>query len=435
MNKTTMTAMACFAAGSLFASVPVVNPGSVSMVQDESRKVTITYRLSGEPGIVTIDIQTNCVDGTETKWASIGGKNISHLYGDVNRINTNIASDSHAYWRPDKSWKEGGKIEDGGVRAVVTAWATNAPPDYMVMDLQIKGGLFFYADAESIPGGVQDRQYKTTKMIMRKVPAAGVIWRMGSPETETNRSKGTDWAVFEPARLVVLSEDYYLGIYEVTAGQWDTACDTSGNTWAKTSLTRTYTGEDAEVCPLAGTRYWHYRNDVSKYRWPDQGHAVPAAYGMGSFCKTTGLTIDFPTSAQWEYACRAGSGARFCYGEDKGLTELGDYAWYSANSDGTVHEVGTRKPNAWGFYDMHGNVSEYCLEPAYFPSKENPQIPVVDPTIAAGRTDSAVYAAGGTCTEGDGYQRSAARVYTEDSRDRAPTYAGARLWAPAVVSY
>ena len=435
MNKTTMTAMACLAAGSLFASVPVVSPDSVSMMQDSSRKVTITYRLSGEPGVVTIDIQTNYIDGAETKWASIGGKNLSHLYGDVNRLNKNITSDSHAYWRPDKSWKEGGMIADGGVRAVVTAWATNAPPDYMVVDLQLKNSQFFYVDADSIPGGVQDRQYKTTKMILRKVHAAGVIWRMGSFETETNRCRDKDWAVFEPARLVVLSEDYYLGIYEVTAGQWDAACYASGNTWARTAFDRTYTGADADVCPLAGPRYWVFRNEISKYRWPDDGHNAPDAYGMCSFRKATGLLFDFPTSAQWEFACRAGSESRFCYGEDADLTELGDYAWYSANSGGTVHEVGTRKPNVWGFYDMHGNVAEYCLEPAYYPSKENPQVPVVDPTIALGRTDTSIFAAGGACNEGDGYLRSSARLFTDNNKDRAPTYAGARLWLPASAEF
>ena len=431
MNKTTMTAMACLAAGSLFASVPVVNPGSVSMSQDASRKVTITYRLSGEPGIVTIDIQTNYVDGTETKWATIGGKNISHLYGDVNRINTNVSSDSHAYWRPDKSWKEGGKIEDGGVRAVVTAWATNAPPDYMVVDLQIKGGLFFYADAESIPGGVQDRQYKTTKMIMRKVPAAGVIWRMGAPTTEKDRGKGKDWPVFEPARLVVLSEDYYMGIYEVTIGQWNTACDTSGNTWVKTQPENVYSGPDADVFPLTAS-WWCFRADLSdSRRYPDKGRIVPAAYGLGSFQGATGLALDFPTSAQWEYACRAGSGERFCFGAD--ANDLADYAWYSDNAEGTIHEVGKLKPNAWGLYDVHGNVAEWLVEEAYYPNASDPTTPVIDPTVPLGGTGSTRFSAGGSFSEVLGYQRCAARLNSSDRNEK--TQCGARLWAPAVVSY
>ena len=432
MNNVMTWTMAVLSAGSLFA-VPVVQTDSVSMTQDASRKVTIRYRLTGEPGIVTIDIQTNGVNGSATEWASVGGKNLTHMFGDVNRLNRNVLSESVAYWQPDKAWRNGGEIADGGVRAVVTAWATNAPPDYMVVNLQIKNDYAFYADAESIPGGVQDRRYKTTQMIFRKVPAAGVVWRMGSPTTEANRCKGDDWSVFEPARLVKISADYYLGIYEVTAGQWDTACRASANTWVRTQPTRTYEGPDAEVCPLAGATYWCYRGNIgAQYRWPDQGYTIPNQYGLDSFRDATGLLIDFPTSAEWEYACRAGSGARFCYGEDASAARLGDYAWYSANSSNTVHEVGLKKPNAWGFYDMHGNIAEWLREPAYYPNKENPETPVTDPTIPVGQTDTSTFSAGGTYAEGDGYLRSAARLFTND---RGSAYIGGRLWAAAVITY
>ena len=67
-----------------------------------------------------------------------------------------------------------------------------------------------------------------------------------------------------------------------------------------------------------------------------------------------------PTEAEWEFACRAGSAVKDAPGVKE--DEFGDYAWYDANSDRKTHPVATKKPNAWGLYDMHGNVSEWCQD-------------------------------------------------------------------------
>ena len=115
--------------------------------------------------------------------------------------------------------------------------------------------------------------------------------------------------------------------------------------------------------------------------FPANSMSVDAAM---MFCRwlfnKTGIFYRLPTEAEWEYACRAGTKTQYHFGNDSKL--LGQYAWYKSNSDEKYHQVGLKKPNAWGFYDMLGNVSEWTLDQydeKYYstiaPDKTDPLIP------------------------------------------------------------
>ena len=320
------------------ATAPVVS--DVSMSQDDSRRVTISYTLSEEPGIVTPDILTNGV--------SIGEENLSLFAGDVNRL-VGTSGVHTITWRPEKAWP-GHRIMDGSVSVKLTAWSTNAPPPYMVIDLTMADTVRFYTSTSAFPeGGLSNPVYKTDRIVMRRIPAANVEWRMGSPTNEMGRTDAV-----ERPHYVTLSEDFYIGIYEMTQKQY-----------ARIMGFLPQTQQNAgEMHPIDKVSYNQLRG--TDYVWPGDGHEVTADSFLGTLrAHACNIAFDLPTEAQWEYACRAGCGSALYTGEE--LTgkvtspNLDSIAVYKQNGGATT-DVGIRAPNNWGLFDMIGSMWELCLD-------------------------------------------------------------------------
>jgi formylglycine-generating enzyme required for sulfatase activity len=138
--------------------------------------------------------------------------------------------------------------------------------------------------------------------------------------------------------------------------------------------------------------------------------------------KETGCKYTLPTEAQWEYACRAGSDTKYCFGDKK--EKLADYAWYDENSDNETHTMRLKKPNEWGLYDMHGNVREWCHD--WY--GDYPTGSVTDPTGPSSGADR-VLRGGCFCNEA-GFCRSASRDKGVPSTRQL--HIGFRLAAPLV---
>ena len=256
----------------------------------------------------------------------------------------------------------------GSARFYKVVAYTNTVPEWLYQVIDLSGGTsavsYPVSYLSAVPSGGWTDEYKTTKLVMRRIPAG--TFTMGSPSNELGRY------VNETQHQVTLTRDFCIGVFEVTQRQWELVM---GNRPSYFNNSSYYTTR-----PVEQVSYYEIRenpnNSAISPNWP-QSNQVNATSFIGRLRAKTGLqTLDLPTEAQWEYACRAGTTTALNSGTNltskwscPNLARLGRY-WdnggylFSQGCDpsGGTAKVGSYVANQWGLYDMHGNVGERCLD-------------------------------------------------------------------------
>ncbi len=198
-----------------------------------------------------------------------------------------------------------------------------------------------------------------TEATFEMTPVPGGVFTMGSPASETNRSDD------EGPQFEVKVEPFWMGTYEITWSEYMPymALHDIFKGFQTHSLRPITPEREAYVITAPSNLYDPSFTFVHGSK-PRQPAVTMSQYAAKQYTKwLTGLTGQFhrlPSESEWEYACRAGSATAFHFGDDPSAFD--EYGWYFDNADETTHEVGQKKPNAWGLYDMHGNVGEWVLD-------------------------------------------------------------------------
>jgi len=370
-NKTKTAALAAIlCAGAAALANPPPNVGNVTLVQPHgTHRAQITYSTDGA-GIATFQLMTNGVD-------IVHSEVVRTVSGAVNKF---LPAGRHSFtWDARRDFPEQ-ILESLSVK--ITLWSPDNPPQYCAVNLVAQNGRYpvmWYGKEAEVPFGANHGWWKKDWLLLRKIPSTeGVFVTQGSPVTEAGRNSGR-----EALHSVRLTKPFYAGVFPVTQRQYSLVMG-SNPSWFNNPAFN-------EERPVETVRYDVIRGTIAQgANWPDTGYFVAPDSFMGRLRELTGgiLEFDLPTEAQWEHACRAGTSGAWNNGTsttgtgssannpDPNLGLLGRYqrnggqthngeAWVDPPRDcspehGTA-TVGSYLPNAWGLYDMHGNVREFCL--------------------------------------------------------------------------
>lgn len=356
--KAILMAVCCAALGLDVLAAPSVS--DVRLTQADVRSVVVTYTLSGAPAIVTLDVETN--------GCPVGGVALSAVSGDV--AGEIAANGAHRIeWTPP----EGFPVADA--KAIVRAYPPDDPPAYAVVALTTNAPRrvqYFSSTNEFFGGFRENAAYWTTKMVLRRIPAADVEWTMGSG-SEFDRSSN------EAPHAARFDADYYLAVAELTQGQFAVVAGGYSKVPGSYRHVRHF-----RIRPCDGISYNRLRassgngspDDPTVGAYPN----APAGDSfLGMLRGITAIDFDLPSEAQWEYACRAGhrdgvwnDGARYSGDATTMPGRCNENGGYFNGAEarppmdfgptnGTAL-VCSYAPNAFGLYDLHGNVTEICLD-------------------------------------------------------------------------
>lgn len=281
------------------------------------------------------------------------------------------------------------------------------PAFYLSTDCSAQNGFTEYS--QNIPG---------SSLSFKMVPVKSGSFTIGSPASE--KSHAADEA---PQKKIELSA-FWMGAREVTRDEFDVF------------LKDETTSQNVDVDAI--TRPSPQYIDLSYGMGKEGGFPANSMsqYGALMYCRwlyeKTGVFFRLPTEAEWEYACRAGSTTAYFFGDDS--TQLDKYAWYAKNSNDKFQKTGTKLPNAWGLYDMLGNVMEWTLD--HYDAARYTKIEAKDPVVEANPVRYPKTLRGGGYASAAAELRSAERIPSDPVWNRRdPQIPKSRWWitdAPAV---